>query len=636
MKGKKGKCKKETSNGLSRKKFIEVSVLGAGSLILGSCKHNSTDKKKHHTSAVSKVEIPIPSSENYRFGIMGDTQWVNMFSGTHKDKDKKTQKIDYYLDDGKNPATCAVDIINALNEHFVKHGVKFVVQVGDLSDGAHWGDFYVKNHKTGEYIKRTDEDTYDIRARYTQRLFNAKIGFFPLRGNHDNYDLPDGEDSTSKHFAKAFPQTQNGVHNVEKAQQKAFKAENPDEEFLPKIQRNNKSTFQLGKNFSSPQGMEGLSYSFDFKNTRFIFLDQYIEKMPIHKQQAWINSRLQRDRKALPHAMVFSHAGLLLEDHVDNLFAINGKKNKPASDDDSEQAHWENAYIQSMYENGAKYHICGHDHIHDRSYVYTTKGHDENGEGKKITQLICCSDSSKFYTPRIPSNDETYCGGKRQIMLSQELWRVGYYVVTVDEDHLDIEYYSANVGSLGNNILTTPTLVFTMREKFGYSLNGKEFLIKKGESYTKVTDKSPHNTSMKILRGDYTLDRKDHSGRNLYHEVCTGWYKTPDSFSDILILRGMENEKGDIKTETFTLELSYKGELKQEDLKAGKLALVTDEKGTWIKAAEKNIYNKNKEEQFIYGPYKQEYGLGTYGIDADKKTVWAVINYNGRFAIRAV
>ncbi len=623
--------KEENNSSFSRKKFIKISALGAGSLMLGLACNNEdgiNPDKPDYDDTSKKVKIPIPSSKSYRFGIMGDTQWVNRY------KDKSSGES-YYLDDGKNPATCAIDIINTLNEHFVKNGVKFVIQVGDLSDGAYRGAFYVKNHKTNQYIKRTEEDTYDIRARYTQHLYNAKIGFFPLRGNHDNYDTEQG-DSTSKHFVKAFPQTQNGLHNNEKAQQKAFNAENPDEDFLPKIIRNNKSTFPLGENFSSPQGMEGLSYSFDFKNTRFIFLDQYIEKIPIHKQQDWITSRLQRDRKALPHAMVFSHAGLLLQDHVDNLFAINGKKNEPASDDGSEQAHWENTYIQSMYENGAKYHICGHDHMHDRSYIYTTKGHDGNGEGKKITQLICSSDSSKFYTPKVPSNDETYCGGKRQIMLSQELWRVGYYIVTVDEEHLDIEYYSANVGSIGNNILTTPDLVFTPREKFGYSLNGKEFLIKKGEPYTKVTDISPNKTQMKILNGDYILDLKDHSERNFYREVSTGWYKTTDSFSDILILRGMENEKGGIKTETFVLELSYKEELTQEDLKIGKLALVTDKKGIWIKAAEKNIYNENKEERFIYGPYKKAYGLGTYGIDADKKTVWAVINYNGRFAVRKV
>jgi hypothetical protein len=29
------------------------------------------------------------------------------------------------------------------------------------------------------------------------------------------------------------------------------------------------------------------------------------------------------------------------------------------------------------------------------------------------------------------------------------------------------------------------------------------------------------------------------------------------------------------------------------------------------------------------------YGLGTYGVDTKTKTAWAVINYNGEFAVAA-
>ena len=36
---------------------------------------------------------------------------------------------------------------------------------------------------------------------------------------------------------------------------------------------------------------------------------------------------------------------------------------------------------------------------------------------------------------------------------------------------------------------------------------------------------------------------------------------------------------------------------------------------------------------FVYGPYKPEYGLGTYGIDPKSKMAWAVINYNADFAV---
>ena len=42
--------------------------------------------------------------------------------------------------------------------------------------------------------------------------------------------------------------------------------------------------------------------------------------------------------------------------------------------------------------------------------------------------------------------------------------------------------------------------------------------------------------------------------------------------------------------------------------------------------------NTGGTKQFVLGPYKTSYGLGTYGLDLKTQTVWAVINYNGDFA----
>jgi hypothetical protein len=39
------------------------------------------------------------------------------------------------------------------------------------------------------------------------------------------------------------------------------------------------------------------------------------------------------------------------------------------------------------------------------------------------------------------------------------------------------------------------------------------------------------------------------------------------------------------------------------------------------------------EKKFVVGSWKEEYGLGTYGVDPATKTAWAVINYNGDFAV---
>ena len=39
------------------------------------------------------------------------------------------------------------------------------------------------------------------------------------------------------------------------------------------------------------------------------------------------------------------------------------------------------------------------------------------------------------------------------------------------------------------------------------------------------------------------------------------------------------------------------------------------------------------DKKFVHGPWKEGYELGTYGIDPKTGTAWAVINYNGEFAV---
>jgi hypothetical protein len=50
-------------------------------------------------------------AEPWKFGVMADTQWTG-------------------ADDGRNPSTCAVDIINQVNRRFIEERVKLVVAVG--------------------------------------------------------------------------------------------------------------------------------------------------------------------------------------------------------------------------------------------------------------------------------------------------------------------------------------------------------------------------------------------------------------------------------------------------------------------------------------------------------------------------
>jgi hypothetical protein len=261
------------------------------------------------------------------------------------------------------------------------------------------------------------------------------------------------------------------------------------------------------------------------------------------------------------------------------------------------------------------------------------------GAPGQVTHILCQSCSSKFYTPNeynaagnapVPpatSNDAYYCGGKRQTQLSQELYTVGYYIVTVDGPNVSVDYYSAPTyatysSGTENQIFTTPTLNFSKRETFGYSQIGKQFVLGQGDLFTSVKDTGPSGTAAAILSGFNNNPTADQSGRKYYNAVNTGWYNdTSRTASDILALWGMGYVLGSNQTDVYTLSLSYKG---------GAPVLATpDGNGNWVNAVDQNLGGAKKH---VRGPWQAGYELGTYGIDTATNTVWAVINYNGYFA----
>ena len=56
----------------------------------------------------------ISLGQSWKFGVMADTQWTR--------------------DDGRNPGSCAVDMVKAINKELISHKVDFVIEVGDLVD----------------------------------------------------------------------------------------------------------------------------------------------------------------------------------------------------------------------------------------------------------------------------------------------------------------------------------------------------------------------------------------------------------------------------------------------------------------------------------------------------------------------
>jgi len=637
--------REECARGIDRREFIKRSAVGMGAIaatmVAGGCGTSFSDPA---APAGPVAALVGPNSTTaWKFAVMGDTQWVATY------------------DDGKNPDAVPVDIINQLNQQFIAQGVNFVVQVGDMTENASSTAV-----NTGKYSSGAASYTYTnlqaecTHAAFVQTLYNAGIGYFAHRGNHDS------DPTTATEFTRIYPQTQNGIMNATPAD--VFNTPNNDSGVQPFPAKTRLTNFTIGSNFSSPSAadvgsanLKGLTYSFDVNNARFVLIDQfnppdnmgpngqaaYSINTTVVQQKPWISSVLSNKPAGIQHSFVFSHKGLITQQHIDTLFGDCPADAATAVYNGKTQAGsvGMNDFIRTLSSNKAKLYFCGHDHIHNRSIVKST---DDNGAAQ-VTHILCQSASSKFYTPNennaagqapVPpctSNDAFYCPttpasvyGTRQTQLSQELYTVGYYIVTVDGANVSVDYYSAptySVFSSGkeNQINTTPTLNFTKRETFGYSQNGKQFVLGNGASFTAVQDTGPSGTVAKILSGNNNNPTTDPSGRQFYNSVNTGWKaETTDIASDILVLWGMGYTLGSSQTDVYTLSLSY------DKTKGGAFVLATpDGNGNWINAVDQNLGGAKK---LVTGPWKAGYALGTYGIDAATNTVWAVINYNGYFA----
>ncbi|HVP91406.1 MAG TPA: metallophosphoesterase [Terriglobales bacterium] len=549
------------------------------------------------TAAGSAAPWPW-TSRPWSFGVMSDTQW--------------TCKTDPA---GQNPNGVSVSIINQLNQQFIQKHVKFVIQVGDLTENGYDADIAV-------------------RAQAAQTLYTAGIGFFPMRGNHETYATnTDGTPANGYGIAAVqanFPQTR-GLTN----------------------------TFGAA-NFSSPTDvspyLDGMSYSFDYNNARFVIIDDwatpnkrvdaagYPYGYSIADQQDWIWGRLKKTFRRPEHAFVFSHQNLIGENHQDCLF--DGYTN--------DNPDMQNAFFASLQKNGVGCYICGHDHIHQRSLIASPDGKS------KVQEIICASDSSKFYTPKALTDPKWYGQKVRETSVSQERYAVGFYIYTVDGPRVTVDYYSDDHGNWlsdanypnGSNLSdtnVTPTFNFVKKETWSYSLNGQEFTVGQGRDYTVVKDRFLH-TSAQILAGTNTSTAQDYTLRPLTQIVDTGWtskidynvrreilslvgWKAKDDDflrSDVLSLTGMAKDIGKFETPVYVLSMSYE-QGRSWQLGAGGFGLATlDDEGNWVKAVSMNTGGTVG---FVNGPWNSGYGLGTYGVDPSTKTAWAVINFNGDFAV---
>jgi hypothetical protein len=560
-------------NNMKRRDFLKFSGLGLAGLTLSGI--NFPVLKTQKAFAYSDAA--------WKFGVMADTQWR---IGANA---------------GGEPASCATTIIDALNNQFIQHDCKFVIQVGDLVDVE----------------SVSGVRTLPTRAAHAQALYDAGIGFFPVRGNHE------GTRNAALEIRALFPQTQGGGTNL-------FGAANFQSPILATT-----ATDPLGER------LKGLSYAFDFNNVRCVLIDQFTRADNTNynnstnnnavDQVTWVDDALFSN-PVDNHSFVFAHKNLIGQNHKDVLFGGNLTSNAGPRD----------AFISSLCSNEAGYFLSGHDHMHHRSIVKSTDGNS------KVNQIICSSNSYKFYIPA-PGDDG------RETPLDQELFTIGYYIFTIDGPRVTVDFYSSSHGSdYGDyDLIMPPGFSFYLRESCGYSLNGKKFEVAHGGSYAGILD-TYQDTKARILSGSNGNTETDRLGRPLIKTVNTGWSdsETVDgAASKILTLWGIadnlslydgnltgllpdqpESKQGDV----YTLSVSYDPKkVRPSQLVSGRLVLASKDvaDGNWTKAVDLN-YGGIK--TFKYGPWKAQYGLGTYGVDPSSSTIWAVINHEGDFVAKLI
>ncbi len=582
-------------------------------------------------------------AEPWKFGVLSDTQWV------------QAAGVVAPIDDGKSPASFPASMIQQIDQEFIRQGVKLVIAVGDTIDG-------------------NKEIEIQTRSLYTQDLYNAGIGFYPLRGNHEA-----GGANTGMYEATYFPQTVNtGANNMTPGtfDVNSIIANWPTSEAtydtkasiqstllssFPPPARASTTAFTIGSNFSYPAANgtgnqlgstanNGLSYSFDYNNARFVLLDQFTNgntnTSTITQQQDWITGRLTGTRPL--QAIVLAHKNLLGGNHKDNVFGaqpVTGDPGDgtvmPTSAASVARQQAVNNFVASLANNNVRLYIGGHDHHHKRSIITSPDG------TKSIQQVISQSDSNKFYTPAAPFS-------ANENSVEEDLYEVGVYVYTVDGPRVTAEYYAvpANLPDpIGNEQLPkTPVLTgnWAKMTTFGYSLNGQGFLVPEGAAYTTVADNTNNavnnsatygengfvGTSFQILNGINASTKTTRDGRKLTKYVNTGFApKSANTVSDIVSVWGLA-DLASASTDTVKVVVNFSPTAAGVTNASSVVLGVRDPKsGTWINAVDYNLAGSVKtrvDGDFNAAPNT----LGTYGVDLANGVAYAVVNGNAReFAV---
>ena len=570
------------------------------------CSDSSGNRFSLDNTSPTAPETPPPDT-SFKFGVMGDTQWT------------------YDLADplGENPETVAVSFINQVNQEFINHGVEFVIQVGDLTNYGY-------------------DDAIHARAAAAQALYDAGIGFFPMRGNHEPWGILFGDkvdnDLAIPAIQADFPQNRGIGPNTGGATN--FSSPTTTDPTLPNMNTE----------------LAGISYAFDYddgdgNSATFVIIDpwetdsasealfsklypQYgnlVVPYPygyrVSAQQDWISDRLDAVTRGTEHAFVFSHQPLIASNHEDSPFGFL-----------DEQTEEQNLFYADLVANDVAFYIAGHDHVTERAMVTSPDGLST------VEQIICAPQCPKFYAPDYAAPE--WRGQKfRREIISTEYNNAGYYIYTVDGPIVTCDYYADATGNwvaasrpnrwpagaANEADLATPDFNYVLKETFRFSLNGQAFMIEQGDSYSAVTDTyggttvTLGGTNASTTVECATCADPTSNTMPITKRITTAWKARQAGVnSSILLLAGLK-ESGAARAEKYILSMSNSAVVS-----TGSRIVAKDSSGNWVDAGTLTQTGQ----RYVAGPASISYDAGTYGQDTAANTAWVVLDYEGTFAIK--
>lgn len=476
--------------------------------------------------------------------------------------------------------TVSTKIISEVNKQFNAAGVDFVVQVGDLGDNGSVASLQTRldaNAGTATYLNSDGVTTSAVTG------LDSGIAFFGLRGNHESTG------AAQTFFQSNYIPTSSADYTVELA------------------------------------GFDNTSYAVTHNGTKIVLLDIGTagNTTALDNATNWMSNGSNTgvlQEADHTQAFVFQHKNFLGQNHKDNAFGSSNDAN-PAQ---------QNAFLAALDGNNVRYDMSGHDHMNHRAEVTSPDG------ASKVQQIICQSDSTKFYeaSTGFSSRETTY---------SDQQNKIGYYIFTVDGAKVTGQYFAAEKNNATSNATIVDNPTWTLQDTFGYSLNGKQQTVARGGSYAGITDSTALavtrgetgyvGTSMSILAGTNTTTATAEGNRAVADDLNTGWTpKESGMLSDTLSLWGMNDALGSEQTDAFALSLTYDPSL----LALGDVPtlLTLDDNSQWVNTVDLNyggLANFVGDRAYNAGDT-----LGSYGFDSTTHTAWAVVNHNSDFAVGSV